>query len=275
MNRAARNGLHGTGLAFLAILFALPFLWMVLGSFMTPDQFSAIRPSLWPAPWKPGNYRTAWESAALGHFMANSLLVAGATATGQVLTGAMAGYAFARMPFRGSDRLFLALVALWSVPAPVLVVPLFAWICKLGWFDTPWALVVPGLASATSLLTFRQTFRDFPGELADAACLDGCSPWQTFWLVALPTARPAIATVGLLAFVASWNSFFWPLLVTQGETWRTLPVGLAAFRSAFREVTDWGALLAAATIATLPVVAVFLFAQKHVLKGLLDGSLRD
>lgn len=263
------------GLVLLALAFALPFVWMALGSFMGTEQFTAIPPRPWPDPWKPGNYPHAWESAALGRYMANSLLVAAATAIGQVLTGAMAGYAFARLPFRGSDRLFLTLVALWSVPAPVLVVPLFALVCRLGWFDTPWALIAPGLASATSLLTFRQTFRDFPGELADAACLDGCTPWQIFWRVALPTARPAIATVGLLAFVASWNAFFWPLLVTQGDTWRTLPVGLAAFRSAFREVTDWGALLAAATIATLPVVGVFLLTQRTVGSGMLDGSTRD
>ena len=263
------------GLGLLALVFALPFLWMGLGSFLGSEAFSSATPHAWPDLWHPGNYRTAWESAALGHAMVNSLLVAGLTAIGQVLTGAMAGYVFARMPFRRSEPLFLALVALWSIPAPVLVVPLFAWICKLGWFDSPWALVMPGLASATSLLTFRQTFRDFPGELADAACLDGCSPWQTFWRVALPGARAAIATVGLLAFVASWNSFFWPLLVTQDETWRTLPVGLAAFRASFREVMDWGALLAAATIATMPLITVFWIAQKHVIPGLLDGSLRD
>ena len=273
--RLIRRMLHGTALAGLAIAFGTPFLLMGLGAFMTSEQLMQSPPSPWPNPWAPENFRHAWEAAALGRFMLNSMLVATTTAVGQVLTGAMAGYAFARLPFRGSDRLFVTVMALWSIPAPVLVVPLFALICGLGWFDSPWALIMPGLVSATALLTFRQTFRDFPTELADAAFLDGCSPWQTFWKIALPTARPAIATVGLLAFMASWNAFFWPLLVTQGDTWRTLPVGLAAYRSAFREVTDWGALLAATAIATMPVVAIFLFAQKHLLSDLMDGSLRD
>ena len=187
----------------------------------------------------------------------------------------MAGYAFARFRFPGRDALFLLVLATMMVPTQVNLVPLFGLMANLGWINTYAALILPGLVGAFGIFLMRQSFLAFPTELEDAALLDGLGPWGTFWRVALPLSAPALASLGIFTFVTAWNAFLWPLVVTHSDALFTLPVGLAAFKSSFREVTDWGVLMAATAITIAPAVAAFLVGQRHFVQGLAAGAVKE
>jgi multiple sugar transport system permease protein len=263
------------GLWLGALTMGLPFGLLIVTSLMTPQQTLAYPPTWIPNPVAWENYPAALAAAPLWHYFWISLLVAAATSCGQIVTGAMAGYAFARLSFPGRDLLFGLVLLTLVVPVPVNVIPLFGMIVKLGWLDTPLALIVPGLVGGIGTFMLRQWYLGLPRELEEAALIDGCTPWTIFWRIAFPLARPALASLGLITFVASWNSFFWPLVATHSELWRTLPVGLSSLRSSFREVTNWGVLMAATAIAVAPAVAVFLAGQRFLVQGLTAGGSKE
>lgn len=258
-----------------ALAMGLPFLLLLLTSVMTPEQTMNYPPRWWPSPVAWGNYAAAFQAAPMARYFLVSVIVAAATAGGQVITGAMAGYAFARLRFPGRDWLFLAVLVTIMIPVPVNVIPLFGLVVKFGWLDTPWALIMPGLVGGIGTFLLRQFYLGLPRELEEAALLDGCTPWGVFWRIALPLARPALASLALIVFVASWNSFFWPLVATHSEAWRTLPVGLASLRSSYREVTNWGVLMAATVVASLPAIAAFLAGQRYLVQGLTAGGSKE
>lgn len=262
-------------LAIGAFFMAAPFALMASTALMTYAQTVAWPPEWIPRPVTFENFRKALTETALPRYLANSLLVAAVTVIGQVVTGAMAGWAFARLRFRGRDAVFFAVLATMMVPIYVNLVPLYALFAAMGLIDTYAALILPGLTGAFGIFLFRQWFLAFPTELEDAARVDGAGPWRLFWSVALPTAWPAIATLAIFEFLASWNTFLWPLVATNSDAIRTLPVGLAAFRSSMKEVTDWGLLMAATTIAVVPAILVFLAGQRHFVRGLMEGAVKD
>lgn len=261
------------GLGSISML--VPFLWMLLTSLMTPEQMLRFPPQFIPHPMVTENYRKAMETVPLARFFLNSLLVATLTTAGQMVTASMAAYAFARLKFPGKNMLFFFFLATMMIPPQVNIVPLFILMSKLGWIDSYYALIVPGLFGAFGIFLLRQWFLSFPEELEQAATLDGCNIWQIYWKIALPTALPALATLGIFTFITTWNSFLWPLIVINSEHMRTLPVGLAAFKGSFRETTDWGQLMAAGVISILPALAIFLLGQKYFIRGLIAGSLKS
>lgn len=257
-----------------ALSMLVPFAWMLATSLMSTEQIYSFPPKLLPHPVLWQNYPHAMTAVPLVRFFWNSLLVATLTTVGQMVTASMAGYAFARLKFPFRNGLFLLFLATMMIPPQVNVVPLFILMSKLGWIDTYYALIVPGLFGAFGIFLLRQWFLGFPTELEQAARLDGCNPFQIYWHIALPTALPALATLGIFTFITTWNSFLWPLIVTNSELMRTLPVGLAAFKGAFRETTEWGQLMAAGVISVLPALGVFLLGQKYFIQGLMAGSLK-
>lgn len=261
-------------LALGAISMLVPFIWMLATSLMSTAQVYSTPPKLFPDPILWENYPKAMQAVPLGRFFLNSLLVASLTTLGQMVTASMAGYAFARMKFPGRELLFLLFLATMMIPPQVNVVPLFMLMSKFGWIDTYYALIIPGLFGAFGIFLLRQWFLGFPEELEQSARLDGCNPLQIYWHIALPTALPALATLGIFTFISTWNSFLWPLIVTNSDMMRTLPVGLAAFKGSFRENTEWGQLMAAGVISVIPALAVFLAGQKYFIKGLMAGSLK-
>lgn len=262
-------------LAVGALLMAAPFLLMVGTSLMTYAQTVAYPPEWWPRPATLSNYAKALKETPILRYFGNSVLVAVVTVVGQVVTGSMAGFAFARLRFKGQGALFFAVLATMMVPVYINLVPLYTLMAFFGWIDTYQALILPGLTGAFGIFLFRQWFLNLPSELEDAARIDGCSPWDLYWRVALPTALPAIATLAIFEFLASWNTFLWPLVATHSEHLRTLPVGLAAFRSSMKEATDWGLLMAATAIAVFPAIAVFVVGQRYFVRGLLEGAVKD
>ncbi len=192
-----------------------------------------------------------------------------------MVTCSMAGYAFARLDFKFKNQLFLVFLATMMIPTQVNLVPLFSIMQKLGWVNTYFALIVPGLVSAFGIFLMRQYFLTLPKELEDSGKIDGCNHWGIFWKIFFPLSVPSLAALGIFSFISSWNSFLWPLLVTNSEALRTLPVGLAAFKSSFREVTNWSLLMAGTLISVVPAILVFIAGQKYFISGITSGSVKS
>jgi multiple sugar transport system permease protein len=257
-----------------ALLMGLPFWVMVVTSLVKPDEVFQMPPRLWPA-WQWGNYQRLFQLAPLGVYFFNSVLVSVVTTVGHVLCSAMAGYAFSRLHFPHKNKVFFIFLITLMVPPQVNIVPLFFLMKTFHWLDTYAALIVPGLFGAFGVFMLRQWFNGLPRELEDAARIDGCNHWQVFWRVALPLAKPALAALAIFVFLGAWNSFMWPLIVTNSDQMRTLPVGIATLKGSFRDTTDWTILMAAATLSILPVVGVFLLGQKQFMQGIMAGGSKE
>lgn len=220
------------------------------------------------------SYKNVFHSIPVVKYFLNSFIVAIATTIGQVIISALAGYGFARLKFKGSDILFFIFIITMMVPSQVNIVPLFYLMSKLGWINTYQALIVPGLFGGFGVYLMRQYFLSFSKELEDASKLDGCNEFQTFYKIALPCAVPAIATLAVFTFVSAWNSFMWPLIVTNTDSMRTLAVGLTVFKGSFREITMWGELTACACICSIPVIIVFILGKKYLINNPQSGAVK-
>ena len=213
-------------------------------------------------------YKNVFRSIPVAKYFLNSLIVSFFTTVGQVIISALAGYGFARLNFRGKNALFFVIILTMMVPSQVNIVPLFYIMSKLGWINSYQGLIVPGLLGGFGV------FQSFAKELEEASKLDGCNVFQTFFKIALPCAAPAIATLSIFTFVTTWNSFMWPLIVTNTESMRTLAVGLTIFKGSFREITMWGELMACSCICSIPVIAVFIFGKKYLINNPMNGAVK-
>lgn len=221
------------------------------------------------------NYVSVFNKIPVWKYFANSLFVAIVTTVGQVIISALAGYAFARMNFKWRNGLFLLVLITMLVPPQVNIIPLFFLMRQFHWINTYQALILPGLFGGFGIFMMRQYFLGLPKDLEESAKIDGCNIFSTFFKIALPLAIPAIATLSIFTFVTTWNSFMWPLIVTNTESMRTLPVGLAIFKGSFREITLWGDLLACSVICTIPVIGVFLLGKKYFINDILQGGVKE
>ncbi len=263
-------------LVLVAISMLYPFFAMINLSFVPNGEiFNQGGGKLLYTPLTLDNYANVFEKIPLSKYFSNSLFVALATTFGQVLFSALAGYAFARLKFKWRDGIFLIVLITMLVPPQVNIIPLFFLMRQLHWINTYQALIVPGLFGGFGIFMMRQYFLGLPKDLEESAKIDGCNILETFFKIALPLALPAVATLAIFTFVSSWNSFMWPLIVTNTESMRTLPVGLAIFKGSFRELTLWGDLLACSVICTLPVVGVFLLGRKYFINDILQGGVKE
>ena len=252
-----------------------PFFAMINLSFVPNGEIFNQGGKLLYSPLSTENYTSVFEKIPLWKYFINSLFVALVTTFGQVIFAAMAGYAFARLKFKYRNALFLVVLITMLVPPQVNIIPLFFLMRQFHWINTYQALIIPGLFGGFGIFMMRQYFLGLPKDLEESAKIDGCNIFTTFFKIAMPLALPAIATLAIFTFVSSWNSFMWPLIVTNTESMRTLPVGLAIFKGSFREITLWGDLLACAVICTIPVVAVFLLGKKYFINDILSGSVKQ
>ena len=221
------------------------------------------------------NYKNVFSEIPLSVYFLNSLFVALTATIGQVIFSAFAGYAFARMKFRYRNALFLIILITMLIPPQVNIIPLFFLMRELHMINTYPALILPAVFGGFGVFLMRQYFLGFPKDLEDSATTDGCNIFQIFFIIVMPLALPAVATLAIFTFVTTWNSFLWPLIVTNSESMRTLPVGLAVYKGSFREVTLWGELLACSVICTLPVIGVFLLGKKYFINDILQGSVKE
>jgi multiple sugar transport system permease protein len=270
--RRSVSRLIGAVIVILAgAMMVFPFLWTLSTSLQTSDTLLQMPPQLIPTSPSLDAYRELTEVTPFGRMLINSIIVTIVITTAQIATSALAGYGLARFEFKGRQALLLLYLATLMVPSQVTIVLLFVGMSRLGQLNTLHALVLPMVASAFGVFLFRQYFAQMPAALEEAAAIDGASPWRTFWSVALPYARPAVATFGILAFMASWNAFLWPLFVARDEAAMTLPVGLASLHGRFE--TDWNLVMAGSVVTIVPVIVVFAIVQKHISSGLLLGGV--
>ena len=254
------------------VVFLFPFVWMISTSLTTTGQLFVLPPNLIPDPVDTGAYERLFTEVPIGRWVLNSVGVSLTVTFLQVLTSAMAAYAFTRLTFRGRNVIFVLFLATLMVPFQVMIVPLFIELRYLGLLDTYAGLIIPEIAMPFGVFLLRQAFMGLPRELEEAAFVDGASHVRVFFTLLLPLSKPAIATVAVFSFMGSWNNFLWPLIVINNRDLMTLPLGLSSLSSRF--VTDWNLLLAGATISVLPIVAVFLFAQRYVLQGVAMSGLK-
>jgi multiple sugar transport system permease protein len=257
----------------LALVTVAPFLWMVMASFKTLGEILIYPPTWWPREFILSNYVNAFSAAPFGRYYMNSLFVALAVTAGQVVTCSMAAYAFARLHFWGRDVLFYIFLGTMMIPGQVTMIPAFMVLYWLGWIDSYAALIVPGLASAFGTFLLRQFFLTIPKDLEDAASIDGCGRFGLLWRIILPLSKPALATLAVFTFMGVFNDFLWPLIVVSSDEMRTVQLGLAIFRDRYQ--TDWGQLMAASVVATLPILLVFFAAQKYFIQGITLSGLKD
>ena len=259
-------------LILLALSMVIPFFMMFLISLSGNENiftdYKNINLSLL-------SYKNVFSSIPVIRYFLNSLIVALFTTAGQIVIAALAGYGFARLDFKGKDFLFFIIIITMMVPPQVNIVPLFFIMSKLGWINTYQALIIPGIFGGFGVFMMRQYFLSFSKELEDASKLDGCNIFQTFYKIALPCAMPAIATLGIFTFVTTWNSFMWPLIVTNTESMRTLAVGLTVFKSSFREITLWGELMACSCICSIPVILIFITGKKYLINNPMSGAVKE
>lgn len=260
-------------LTFGSALMILPFFWMLSTSLKTYNE-TLISPPQW-LPRVPQwlNYIEAWKAQPMfGRYFVNSFYVTIMTVIVEVILSILAAYAFSRMKFVGKSLLFVLLLSTMMVPGEVLLVPNFITLSKLHWVNSYKALIVPWVVSVFAIFLLRQHFLQIPDELQDAAYLDGAGHTRFLFQIMVPLSRPPIATIALLKFIGSWNAFLWPLIVTNTPNMRTVPIGLMSLMQ--DEGPQYHVWMAAATLALLPVVGVFLAAQKQFLESVARSGLK-
>lgn len=258
----------------IALLFVTPFVWMVVSS-LKRDLDVFRMPIRWipdPLTWKC--YEKIWNGSHPFHrFVANSLLVAGARVVGELVTASLAAYAFARMKFRGRDALFLLYVSTLIIPYQMLLVPRFILYRQLHIFDTLWALILPGIFSVFGTFLLRQFFLSIPEDLSDAARLDGATDFQIYRQIILPLAKPALASLAILAFVWSWNDYETPLVMLTTESKFTIPLGLTRYMNEMGGFSP-SLIMAGAVSSIVPVLVVFLLLQRQFVAALARSGMK-
>ena len=264
-----------TILIFTAISMLAPFLVMVLISISTGNQisFNDINGTLQHLTLN--NYVHVNNTIPIIRYFFNSLIVSIFTTLGQIIISTLAGYAFARLDFKFRNTLFFIILITMFIPPQVNIIPLFFIMRELHLVDTYAALILPGIFGGFGVFLMRQHFLSFPKELEDASIIDGCNKLQMFIKIVCPLATPAIATLGIFTFITSWNSFIWPLIITNSEAMRTLPLGLAIFKGSYREVIVWGDLLACSVICTIPTILIFLIGKKYIINDMMKGGVKE
>jgi multiple sugar transport system permease protein len=276
MNRSpghllSRIALHAV-LMTVGVLFMLPFVWSISTSLKPMSDLFQVQPSLIPSEMRWQNYHDVFDSVPFLRFYFNSIVVTIARTFGQVALASVAAFAFAQLRFPGRDALFFVLLAGLMVPDQVLIVPRFVLMREFGWLDTYQGLIVPLIFSSFGVFLLRQYMLGIPRDFHEAAVLEGANPLQVYWHIYLPLAKPALAAFAFLAMLASWNEFLWALTVTSSTDMRVLPVGLALFQGQF--FTNTAVLLAAANMATFPLLIAFFFFQKQLVEGVALSGLK-
>jgi len=260
----------------VVIAWAAPFLWMVSTSLKLPGEIMTRDVEWIPRHVTTENYRKVFEQP-VWRWLLNSVVVASTATVVSLLTGAMAGYAFARLHFPGRNVLFFLVLATLMIPSEMTIVPVFIGFLRAELVNNYAAFILPSIASVFSVYLFRQFFLSLPRELEDAARIDGASRYRTFFSIALPLAKPAVIAAAILLFTTNWNAFLWPLLVAFTEEMKTLPVGMATFSPSVggqTQIQSFGPAMAAMTILTLPSLLVFLVLQRHFIEGVTSAGIK-
>ena len=255
-----------------SVLMLIPFLWMVSSALKQESQVFVYPPKWIPDPLVWENLRVAWNSVRMGRYYLNSLFIASAVVVGQLLSGILAAYVFARLRFPGKNAIFMGFVATMMIPRQVTMIPSFLILRQLRWVDTYQGLIIPAMSHPFGIFLLRQFFLSIPTDLEDAACIDGCSRLGVLFRVILPLSKGVVSTLSVFVFMSQWNAFLWPLIVLNTQEKYTVQIGLAMLRTELG--TNWAVLMAATFIATLPVILLYLVAQKQIVRGITLTGLK-
>jgi ABC-type glycerol-3-phosphate transport system permease component len=260
-------------LTFLTGLSLIPFLWVITSAFKDNSEIFGSM-SLFPERWQWTNFREVWTSGRFDVYFRNNLIVALATTVLSVAVAAPAGYAFAKTSLRHVPGLFYLYLFGITLPIEAIVVPLFYQVKNLGLVDNLWGLILAmvGVGVPFGVYLMRSFFRDIPEELAEAARLDGASEWETFIRIMLPMAKPGLLALGVFSFLGAWNEFFLSILILISDSKRTIPLGLVRFQQ--ENMSDYGALFAAITLAIIPSILIYVVLQRSFISGLAAGATK-
>jgi multiple sugar transport system permease protein len=272
VGRRVRTSVSHVLLVIVALLFLVPLVYAVSTSLKPADEVFTATPHLFGSKIQWSNYKDAFTYAPFGRYFLNSAFVAVAGTLVVVTASSLSAYAFARLKFRGRESLFVLFLGTLMVPQEVLIVPMYWLMQSLGWVDSYWALILPWAFTAFGTFLLRQFFLTVPNELEEAARVDGCGPFGSFFRIMLPLARPALAVLTVFTFIGFWGSFLWPLIIVNSvDTKGTVPLGLAQFSG--QAGTQWNLMMAASVLAMLPTVLLVILLQKHLVRGLLVTGL--
>jgi multiple sugar transport system permease protein len=267
-----RKALGYAVLTLLAAVALIPFLWTLSTSLKSIDEVFVYPPQWLPSTLRWSNYSSLWHQLPMGRWIWNSSYITVCAVVGKLILSSTAAFAFARLRFPGRDLIFYIFLGALMIPWEVTLIPGFVLMRQLGWIDTHLAIIVPSLGDVFGIFLLRQAFMSIPSELEDAARMDGASHFMVYRRVILPLSRPALAVVAVLGFMNVWNSFLWPLIMLNSTNKYTLPVGLQLLNS--EHSTQWTLLMAGDMIALLPILLVYIAAQKYFVRGITLTGLK-
>jgi len=256
-----------------AIVTIIPLAWMISASLMPQGEATAFPPRLVPSRVTLDHYRSLFTNLNLGRAFLNSIIVAIVATFASLLLNSMAGYAFAKLRFRGRDRIFALLVAALAIPAQVAMLPLFLLLKSLGLVNTYAGVLVPYIATIYAVFLVRQFMLSIPDDLLAAARIDGASEWRIYWSIVLPVARPVLATLAIFTFMSAWNDFMWPLIILSDADKYTMPVAVANLSG--EHFPDLELMMASAVLTIIPVLSLFFVLQKQYIAGMMAGSVKE
>lgn len=270
MTKSVKTALTYVLLTTLAVTMLLPFLWMVLASFKSLAEVEKLNP--FPTVWHPENYASVFQQVPFARYYFNSVFVAAWVTFLTCLTSAMAAFAFARLNWPGRDKVFQLYLATMMIPGVVTMIPNYTLMVKLHLLDSYAGLIIPAAFSAFGTFLMRQFMLTVPKALDEAAEMDGATPWQIFWDVILPMARPGLITLAIFTFMGNYGSFFWPLILIKSEHLRTLPIGMLFFDTIYGRQTNL--IMAASVMNIIPLILIFVSSQKFLVQGIQMGAVK-
>lgn len=273
LRRGLKIGASHVALVIVSIVIGLPFFWMATTALKSSTEVYIFPPVWLPKVLRWDNFITAWQTAPFGRFYVNSVIITVSGVVLEVLIATLSAYAFARIEFPFRNAFFMVVLAAMMIPTQLALIPNYVTLKHLGWINTYQGIVIPYVSSVFAAFLLRQSFLAMPSEIFDAAKIDGAGHLRTLFWVALPIARPVVATLTLYLFIAKWNAYLWPLIVTNTQNMRPLPVGLAMVRAAEYQIGPEH-LMAASLFVLLPVVVIFFLAQKQLIESIAAGAVK-
>ncbi|MCS6842608.1 MAG: carbohydrate ABC transporter permease [Roseiflexus sp.] len=260
-------------IAISVVVIGLPIYWMFIASLKTSREIYTVPPTWIPLNPTLENYPAAWEAAPFARYYINSIIVTAVTTLSKMTLAVLTAYALVFLRFPGKNLVFLTVLAALMVPAQITIVPNFLTMGNLGLVNTYWGLILPGAATAFGTFLMRQYFMTLPREVFEAAEIDGAGHMRRLWAIAVPLAMPALVTTGIFAVVNEWNEFLWPLIITSTEDMRTLPIGVARLLDQ-EGLARWGVVMAGTVFVVLPVIVLFVWAQRYIVEGIAAGAVK-
>ncbi|MCL4543029.1 MAG: carbohydrate ABC transporter permease [Chloroflexi bacterium] len=257
-----------------SLLMVGPFVWMVTSALKTPDELIAVPPVWWPGRPMWRNFVTVFTVLPLARMFLNSIVITAIISVAILLTSSLAGFGLAKYEWPGRDAVFVGILGTMMVPFFVLLIPLYFVVKTLGWLNTYQGLIMPNVVTAFGIFLMRQFILSLPDELLDSARIDGATEFRIYWQIVLPLLYPALAALGIFAFIYHWDSFLWPLLVIHSPSLYTVPIGLNSLRSFASSQQYLNLLMAGTAVAVTPSIAVFVTLQRHFVRGIALTGVR-